>query len=870
MLFLLTMSLTLRAETTDVSPKREFRAAWLTTAWGNDWPKTTGSNLGTERTQKTNLGYILDKYEDAKINACFFQVRPMADAFYKSKYEPWSKYLTGQRGVEPTYDPLEYIIQEAHARGIEVHAWINPYRYASSADAYGTLPTDYSQTHPEWLIGTNSQAILNPGIPEVRQRIVDVVIDIVTNYDVDGVVFDDYFYLSGGTTDEVDQLQYEMYNPDGLSRGDWRRQNINTMVAEVYAAIKAIKPWCRFGISPAGVAASDKDVAASHGVTPCPTGSDWQYNDIYSDPLAWLESSSLDYISPQVYWEIGSRTDYSQITPWWATVANHFGRHMYVSHSLSAMKSAPTNAPAMSSVEKVVAATNFYPQEIVEQVLINRSSTKEMAPGSVFFATDKIRQTKGFVEALTSGVYTHEAIVPVITWQAAEEQGLVTDLQLSEQTLSWKYSKTGLRYGIYAIPKAERNNLEALTTAKYYMGMTYNTSFTLDKTISAATHAIAVTVIDRYGNEFAPRFLGETAAQAVIPQLVFPADQADVLLPTTLQWQPVADAASYTVQIATDKLFNNILVTEQTGESYFSLQPYVVIDGTNHYYWRVYANKANAGGKWSETRGFSGKLFSVNQPLDGASEVSLPAKVSWDDAGVGTTYVCQVAKSNTFKTHEIVFADTTSQTSTEVPSQLLSYSQTYYVRVLAQTANLSVVSKTNMFITEYKEMQPPVIIYPLNGATVEASQLQIKLGEIDNDGFKVELSTSPSFPPRTSRRVMLDKNEYVASFTDLEDGLYYARACNYGVLGSTDYSEVVSFHYVHTTGVELPEVLEAYVAGEYLYTSLATEFTVFTLAGNAVYSALSDPGVTQLPRLSDGIYLIKVGEKVLKFIVNTK
>jgi uncharacterized lipoprotein YddW (UPF0748 family) len=266
------------------SPKRDVRAVWLTTVWGLDWPSSTVSE-----SQKSGLINILNKLQAANFNTVFFQVRGMSDAMYKSKYEPWSQYLTSVRGADPGWDPLEYIMEEAHTRGIEVHAWLNPYRYSTSAESHGNLPNDYAAAHPDWLMDYGSYTkILNPGMPEVRQRICDIITDIITRYDVDGIVFDDYFYADAGPHFELDAVQYQTYNPNKLSQADWRRENVNQMVRDVQARINSIKPYLTFGISPAGVAASDASVASKYGVDRCPVGSDWQYSGIYSDPLAWL------------------------------------------------------------------------------------------------------------------------------------------------------------------------------------------------------------------------------------------------------------------------------------------------------------------------------------------------------------------------------------------------------------------------------------------------------------------------------------------------------------------------------------------------------------------------------------------------------
>ncbi|MFA6951352.1 MAG: family 10 glycosylhydrolase, partial [Lentimicrobiaceae bacterium] len=354
------------------APKREVRSVWLSTVWRLDWPSTTvpaanGTNEATREAarnaQKSGLISVLDKLKAANFNTVFFQVRGMCDAFYNSPYEPWSQYLSSERGADPGWDPLAYLIQEAHTRGIEVHAWLNPYRYSTSAESHGNLPNDYATAYPDWLMDYgSSQKILNPGMPEVRKRITDIVADIITNYDVDGIVFDDYFYMSG-TKDVMDDQQFQQYNPNALSRGDWRRENVNQMIKDVQTRINSIKSYVTFGISPAGVAASDINVANKYGVDPSP-GSDWQYNGIYSDPLAWLSNGTIDYISPQLYWTIGSTSDYSKLSPWWAKVSNFFGRHFYSSNTSS-----------------------FSSTELVNEININRDADLSGTTGSVYFRT---------------------------------------------------------------------------------------------------------------------------------------------------------------------------------------------------------------------------------------------------------------------------------------------------------------------------------------------------------------------------------------------------------------------------------------------------------------------------------------------------
>ena len=783
------------------SPKRDFRGAWLSTVWAIDWPSHRDITEEATKSQKVELRNILTNYENCNINACFFQVRGMSDAMYNSKYEPWSQYLTGKRGLAPTYDPFEYVIEEAHKRGIEVHAWINPYRYATSEENYGRLSTDYSTTHPDWLINCGGIHILNPGLPAVREQIVNIVVDILEKYDVDGIVFDDYFYQNG-MMDEYDDELYAKYNPDSLERGDWRRRQVNLMVQDVYNAIKARKPWCRFGISPAGVAASSKAVADKYGITPCPSGSDWQYNQIYAEPVQWLVDQSIDYISPQVYWTIGAAADYAKITPWWYMVANQFGRHCYISQSLSSLSHTKTMPAKMSEREKAAAATNFYADEISNQIIINHNSAKEGAPGTVFFSSKQIAKT-GFIKTIVRDVYTRKALVPVLTWfKPDEQQGLVTNLKREGQTLTWDYAVEGQRYGVYAMPKDKRNDVEALTTTLYYQGLTYSPTYVLDDSI-AADYAVCVTVIDRYGNEYAPRFLGEALVEPIVPTLLFPADGANILLPNYLEWEYIDDAMGYQLEIAYDEQFSDIIAVVPVDTNVFFTQPLVEINGDSVYYWRVSAQVANSESRYSEVRSFTGDLFSVTSPINGEIEVSVTPTITWDFVKEGADYFVEIATSNTFKNAEIVFAESTKNTSVTIPENVLKYGITHYVRVTATTPDMTVTSATNQFVTADVVMVAPVIIAPVNGGTVGGATVLVKWQDTPNNGFRLEWAKSASFPNRSKKIKTVDMGVCEYPLTELEEGTWYVRVATIKKDETwTDYSEVVAFTYSLSTDVE--------------------------------------------------------------------
>ena len=246
----------------NINPKREMRATWLTTVANIDWPL---SYTYGEEAQKKELISLLDACVKFNMNTVLFHIRPACDALYQSSYEPWSSYLNNGRGVDPGYDPLQFCIDECHKRGLTCHGWINPYRYhkRGAYDWTGnddTTQLNYKHTHPEWLLYYKNDIILDPALPEVRQQIKNVVGDIINKYDIDGLIMDDYFYPYGGTTNQ-DAESVKKYKPSDMSVGDWRRQNVNMMVKDVYDTIQAVKPWVVFGVSPL---VYGPPIAASH------------------------------------------------------------------------------------------------------------------------------------------------------------------------------------------------------------------------------------------------------------------------------------------------------------------------------------------------------------------------------------------------------------------------------------------------------------------------------------------------------------------------------------------------------------------------------------------------------------------------------
>ncbi|MCM1449224.1 MAG: family 10 glycosylhydrolase [Clostridiales bacterium] len=488
--------------------KREMRGVWVATIYGLDWPSTRGTDKAAADAQKASMIKLLDRMHDAGMNAVMFQVRTYADAMYRSQLEPWSSYLTGTRGVAPhgEWDPLQFCIEQCHARGMECHAWVNPFRYSTQSAAY----TDKYAAKMKPLLLTYTQGgktkkgrkgkrvttkgkttvILDPGNPKAREHVVNVCRDIVTRYDIDGLVFDDYFYpdrlpLGRG-------IDFNEWKESGskLSQADWRRENVNITVKAVHDMLQETKPWVQFGIAPAGVGGGNGVASGRYGLPSC-TGNDWMYDRIFCDPLAWLEQGSVDYISPQIYWNRDHKTNpYGPIACWWSDVARHFGRHFYGSLSLSQFAAGEGDNPKAW-------------KERSAQIDINRREAHNNAPGAIHYAA---RNINGFGKHLASGNYSHQALVPAREWYKATDPGAVRSLRVDGKKLKWDAVKGQSRYTVYAVPGSV-DIFDAMSvnhggiSAEYLLGVCYDTEYEIpaDK---RSGYRYLVAVLDRHGNEW--------------------------------------------------------------------------------------------------------------------------------------------------------------------------------------------------------------------------------------------------------------------------------------------------------------------------------------------------------------------------------
>src|SRR5450432_3273273 len=380
-------------------PKTEFRGVWVATVDNIDWPSR--GNYNTE-SQKAEYIKLLDMHQRNGINAVIVQVRPATDAFYPSPYEPWSEWLTGKQGLPPApyYDPLQFMIEQAHKRGMEFHAWCNPYRAEFAICKSSIAPTHITKIHPEGFLPYGGVRLFDPGNKDAQQYVVRVIRDIVSRYDIDAIHFDDYFYPYRIAGKEFpDDVSYQKYS-NGLSKDDWRRSNTDSIILALSKAIKAEKKYCRFGISPFGVwRNSDKDSSGSDS-----KAGQTNYDDLYADIVLWLKNGWIDYVAPQLYWEFEhAHAPYGPLLDWWNK--HTYGRQCYI--GLGIFK-AGSNASWRDKDE--------LPRMIRE--LRNMPNVQ----GAIYFSSKSFeRNPNGWSDSLRENYYKYPAIIPAMDWIDSSE-----------------------------------------------------------------------------------------------------------------------------------------------------------------------------------------------------------------------------------------------------------------------------------------------------------------------------------------------------------------------------------------------------------------------------------------------------------------
>ncbi|MFZ9848112.1 MAG: glycoside hydrolase family 10 protein, partial [Flavobacteriales bacterium] len=379
----------------EIAPKYELRAAWVTTFTNLDWPSQRGL---TAEEQKAEFCRLLDEFQMNKINCVIVQIRASGDAFYPSKYAPWSEYLTGTQGKSPGYDPLQFMVQECHKRNMEFHAWLNPFRAVSSIKFSNVSDGNMYKKHPDWFFTYGQSIYFNPGIKEVRQHILNIIGEVVHNYDVDAIHFDDYFYPYSVEGENIsDTKTYEKNKKEFTSIHDWRRNNINELIRETAKFIKFTKSHVKFGVSPLAIWRNIKQDPLGSQTASAQTS----YDNLYCDTKKWIEKGWVDYVVPQLYWSIKSQyTGYNNLLQWWTS--HPYKGHIYIGQALYRLED--TNVKHRFSVN-----------EVLDQIKLNRK--QEAVHGNIFFRAKTFRNNpQNIQDSLQKGLYKHFALIPPMKW----------------------------------------------------------------------------------------------------------------------------------------------------------------------------------------------------------------------------------------------------------------------------------------------------------------------------------------------------------------------------------------------------------------------------------------------------------------------
>ncbi len=444
---------------------REFRGAWVACVYNIDWPSRKGLSGGA---QQAELRRILDKMASLKLNAIIFQVRPQADAVYRSRLEPWSPWLTGRMGKSPGYDPLAYCIKQAHARGIEVHAWFNPFRAVPHRD-HAVSGDHVSRTHPSVIRNFKVHKWMDPSSSFTRGRALAVILDVVRRYDVDGVHIDDYFY----PYPDVDRNgRASPQFPDGKSPSQ-RRSYVNSFVKSMYSKVKGTKPWVRVGISPFGI--------WKPGVPRGTTARISAYDHLAADSRKWLSSGWCDYLSPQLYWRIQGPQSFSLLLKWWRAQGK---RPVWPGIATSRIKSSEDPGRPAS--------------EIINQVQLSRTTGKNYA-GHVHWSMKALMQNRGGVStSLARSMYPEPALVPPMPWVS---KGLPRT-----PAVSVRPGNAGIRVGWSRVAGAPKYAIQARYGQRWVMAAVAVGGRTSIE-VRGTPDAIAVSAVDRYGMASAPAVL---------------------------------------------------------------------------------------------------------------------------------------------------------------------------------------------------------------------------------------------------------------------------------------------------------------------------------------------------------------------------
>lgn len=472
-------------------PEREFRGFWVATVVNIDWPKN-----GYDAIEKKKADYldILNFYQDLNFNAAIVQVRTAGDAFYESDFAPWSRFLTGKEGIEPNTEEnlLQWMVNETHFRGMEFHAWLNPYRATFDLKTALLSPDHDFNQHPEWMLKYGKKYYYDPGLPEVQQRMVSIIDEIVSNYDIDAIHFDDYFYPYT-IKDEIfqDSISYFNCGLPNQSVADWRRSNIDSLIKKSHDIIKIRKPWVQFGVSPFGVW---KNKATDLRGSDTKAGQT-TYENLFADPLLWMEEGWLDYLVPQVYWSMDLPVaSHRKIVDWWSK--NTSNTKLYIGNGPYKIRN--NNDTAWNKKK-----------ELPDQLILARE--KEVVQGNVFFSAKSLMSNNtDVVKYLKRRFYKRKALPPIRNHSGAPKKHGIT-LKSVEKTANQTALNLNnleeIHYAmVYSSGKIKKNNypIKKLLTRAFVRN---KTQVNLQAEVIAREKQVALIFVDKFGHESEPKII---------------------------------------------------------------------------------------------------------------------------------------------------------------------------------------------------------------------------------------------------------------------------------------------------------------------------------------------------------------------------
>jgi uncharacterized lipoprotein YddW (UPF0748 family) len=621
-----------------IPPKREFRAAWIATVINLDWPS---ANTLTTSQQQQELISLLDELKYDGINTVIFQVRSECDAMYSSAFDPWSYWLTGSQGTAPYpyYDPLEFAIEEAHKRGMELHAWFNPYRAERTVDNYPNAANHVTIQHPDWVIQISTFKFLDPGLPMVRDYVTSVIYDIVSRYDVDGIHADDYFYpYPPNQITNQDAATFAAYPRGFTNIAYWRRDNVNLLIAQVNDTIQSVKPWIKFGMSPFGIWKSGVP-AGIVGLS--------AYDDIYCDAIAWLHDRSIDYLTPQLYWPFGGTTDYGKLQPWWADSVSSNGRHFYPGHAYY----------------RISAWTN--PSEMPNQIRFDRNNPK--VQGGVFFRAKNFPENpKGVTDTLRNDLYRYISILPTMNWKDVITPNAPQNLKFERLAngqggLLWDLPQiasdgdSASRYVIYRFSNSNIQSADLENSANIINVEAGRENIPEEPPAPTGPYYYVVTSLDRNYNESVMSNILQVDPPQ-IPTLAFPLNNATNIEDTvTLKWYYPELASSYRLQISKVASFDSLVIYDNSSLTDTS-RVITGLDGQSTYYWRVSATNAGGTSNFSEAISFTTGFPTIPKLFYPVSSGDIPVDTTfyWNRSIAAYQYDFMLAKSFDFALTSVV------------------------------------------------------------------------------------------------------------------------------------------------------------------------------------------------------------------------